>query len=246
VILFVFVSPHLDDVALSCGGLAYRLASQGQHVVVVTVCTADTPPGEPRFEAAKRVHAEWQLGNNPYRHRREEDIAASSVLGTRSVHLGLPDAVYRRDEAGQPLYTNDFMGGVVHLLDWQHLYPAVVSALRPLLDDADRVYSPLAIGGHVDHIIVRRAVETLVEPQRVRYFEDFPYAGRADWHSGEVVDGLAPNPEQLSEAEREARIRAIACYPSQMVALFGSVEAMPMRVRNYIASAGGERYWQTK
>jgi hypothetical protein len=33
----VFVSPHPDDIALSCGGLVAELRSRGEEVVIVTV-----------------------------------------------------------------------------------------------------------------------------------------------------------------------------------------------------------------
>ncbi|BCX02146.1 MAG: GlcNAc-PI de-N-acetylase [Candidatus Roseilinea sp.] len=239
--MILFVSPHLDDVALSCGGLVYRLASAGQPITIATVCTADHPANQPLSEAARHEHRQWQLGDQPYQGRRAEDARACRVLGATAAHLGLLDAIYRCDEHGAPLYTNDFIGGAVHPYDWQVQLPKVQVALAPLVRGVARVYCPMAIGGHVDHVIVRRAVESLAGPSAIRYYEDFPYADRPSRF--DLPEGYAFEKVALTEDEVEARIRAIACYASQLFAVFGSAAAMPERVRSYVSRVGGERYW---
>lgn len=241
--MILFVAPHLDDVALSCGGLVYRLASAGQSVAIATVCTADQPADWPLSEAAQHEHRQWQLGDRPYQSRRAEDVCACRLLGATPIHLNLLDAIYRRDAHGAPLYTNtdDFIGGAVHPRDWQVQLPQAQAALAPLIRAATWVYGPLAIGGHVDHAIVRRAVESLASRSAIRYYEDFPYAdksGRFDPPRGCAFERVA-----LTAREVDARICAIACYASQLPAVFGSAAAMPERVRNYVLRAGGERYW---
>ncbi|MCS6849178.1 MAG: PIG-L family deacetylase [Anaerolineae bacterium] len=238
--MILFVSPHLDDVALSCGGLVYRLTSAGRPVIIATVCTADHPADQPLSEAARHEHWQWQLGDRPYQGRRAEDERACQVLGATAAHLGLLDAIYRRNERGAPLYTNDFIGGAVHPHDWQVQLPEVQAALAPLIRTATRVYCPLAIGGHVDHVIVRRAVESLADASIIRYYEDFPYADKLDQFT--PPEGCAFEKIELTAHEVDARIRAIACYASQLFAVFGSA-AMPERVRGYVSRVGGERYW---
>lgn len=168
-------------------------------------------------------------------------MRACAVLGADAAHLGLLDAIYRYDTQGAPLYTNDFIGGAVHPHDWQVQLPKVETALAPLVRAARRVYCPLAIGGHVDHVIVRRAVETLADARAIRYYEDFPYADKPGTLA--PSQGWACERVDLTAHEVEMRIRAVACYESQLFAVFGSAEAMPERVRGYVARAGGERYW---
>jgi LmbE family N-acetylglucosaminyl deacetylase len=243
--LILFVSPHLDDIALSCGGLVRRLASRGQRVVVASVCTADRPAGQPLSPAAQHVHWEWQLGDDhPYATRRAEDEAGCKVLGAEPVHLGLLDAIYRHDATGVPLYHPDtFMGGQVTEHDWQHFFPQIKSAVQPLIRSAQRVYAPLSIGGHVDHVLVRQAVEETAEDAQVAYYEDYPYAGKTEWQNSGVTMGLAPGSLSLTEDEIATRILAISQYPSQMFALFELAETMPAKVRQYVGKAGGERYW---
>jgi hypothetical protein len=93
-------------------------------------------------------------------------------------------------------------------------------------------------------VLVRSAVEELTELGQVTYYEDFPYADKVHWQAGDVTAGLIATATALSDDEIEIRIRAIASYPSQQFALFERAETMPARVRNYIAVAGGERYWR--
>lgn len=168
-------------------------------------------------------------------------MRACAMLGANPVHLGLLDAIYRCDAQGTPLYTTDFIGGTVHPHDWQVQLPKVETALAPLVHAATRVYCPLAIGGHVDHVIVRHAVETLADARAIRYYEDFPYADKPGAFA--PPQGWACEPVGLTAHEVEMRIHAIACYKSQLFAVFGSAEAMPERVRGYVARVGGERYW---
>lgn len=243
--MILFVSPHLDDIALSCGGLARRLTASGQSVVIATVCTADRPAGQPLSAAAQHVHWEWQLGDDhPYAIRRQEDEAACKVLGAEPVHLGLLDAIYRHDAAGAPLYHLDtFMGGQVTEHDWLHFFPQVKVALQPLIRSAQRVYAPLSIGGHVDHVLLRQAIEETAEATQVMYYEDYPYAGKTDWQDSGVTMGLAPALLPLTEDEIQTRILAVSQYPSQLFALFEQAATMPEKIRQYVGQAGGERYW---
>jgi LmbE family N-acetylglucosaminyl deacetylase len=244
--MHLFVSPHLDDVALSCGGLVNQLSQQGERVVVATICTANTPRDRDLSDAAERVHQEWQLGDdNPYRFRREEDFEACARLGAETVHLDLLDAVYRHAPDGSPLYTHDFIGGQVREFDWRTQYFNIIARLRQHVRGATRVFCPLALGGHVDHALARRAVESL--GVRVTYYEDYPYAQRIE--KGEMIgdkkvfQNLKSEMVTLNPQDIQTRIHAIACYRSQMFALFGDERAMPQHVREYVALGGGERYW---
>ena len=50
----LFVSPHLDDVALSCGGYVRYLTRAGELVIVLTVFSADPPAGTALSWLARR------------------------------------------------------------------------------------------------------------------------------------------------------------------------------------------------
>jgi LmbE family N-acetylglucosaminyl deacetylase len=246
----IFLSPHLDDIALSCAGHLAQLTRGGEQVTIATVCTADTPVDVALSDSARHVHWEWQLGDdNPYGKRRLEDLAVCSRLGASALHLGFRDAVYRYDATGQPMYVTNFIGGAVTDHDWRTLYFALAARLRVVCADASAIYCPLAIGGHVDHVLVRSAAE-LALPGRLTYYEDYPYAqkvGQGDpgvrAELARITLGLSPCVVALSADDVAARIEAIGLYPSQQFALFEDAATMPAKVRDYVTQAGGERYW---
>jgi LmbE family N-acetylglucosaminyl deacetylase len=276
--VYLFISPHLDDAALSCGGYIFRLTAAVERVVIVTVVTADAPAGTPLSWLMQRNHRAWRLGDTPFAARRQEDAAAAKVLGAHYVHLDLLDVMYRCDEAGRPFYTKNSVRVPLHPQDGPNQERLVRQKLQELsrtYGDDLRVFCPLTLGEHVDHIIIRRAVETWVEPARISYYEDYPYAGQArialadftppDWRSTTL---------KLTPAEIEARIAAVACYTSQVAGLFPSPlerwleiararlpligsyvdwppdwratrQRMASSLMAYITRVGGERYWHS-
>jgi CelD/BcsL family acetyltransferase involved in cellulose biosynthesis/LmbE family N-acetylglucosaminyl deacetylase len=229
--VYLFISPHLDDVALSCGGYIGRLTAAGERVVIATVATADAPSGTPLSWLMKRNHRAWRLGDTPFGARRCEDIAAADVLGAQYAHLGLLDASYRRKADGKPLYTKNTVGVPVHPDDWKCNEPIVRQKLQELLrfyaGDNVQVFCPLGVGEHVDHIFVRHSVETLCAPQNITYYEDYPYAGQSNAVHTRLNSGAAGHwqskPIALTPTEVQARIAAIGCFESQVPGLFPSL-----------------------
>lgn len=227
----LFISPHLDDVALSCGGFIHRLTAAGEVVVIVTVATADIPLGVPLSRGAQWRHMVWRLNDSPFAVRCREDAAAGMILKAQYIHLGLLDAIYRCDENRKPLYNNIIRHIPVHPNDWTNYEPIVRNKIQETLSGWEgakvRVFCPLAIGENVDHIIVRIAVENVCELNKLIYYEDYPYVARLDdfqpqikldfstknWHSTTL---------ELTDVEIEARITATACYISQIPILFPS------------------------
>ena len=106
----LFISPHLDDVALSCGGYVRHLTSAGELVSVLTVFTADPPAGTTLSWFARRNQSAWRLSDAPFAARRGEDAAAMQLLGAQYRHLDCLDAIYRRDFVGLYLYTERSVG----------------------------------------------------------------------------------------------------------------------------------------
>ena len=81
----VFLSPHMDDAVLSCGGTIHRLNRRKVPVEVVTVFTG-SPTGE-LSPLAKWMHNAWGLPYNAVVYRREEDRQAIASLGGRATYL---------------------------------------------------------------------------------------------------------------------------------------------------------------
>lgn len=235
----IYLSPHLDDAVLSCGGAIHRQRAAGEPVRVITLF-AGTFRGTCLSAFALEQHAYW---GNPARSmalRRAEDAAALALLGAEGRHLDYLDAVYRADGDGQWLYPDEeaLLGEVspadpLAQASGREL-AAHLSGLLPAGEQAV-VYAPLGIGGHVDHRLVHRVAQQLEGlGHRLAFYEDFPYAERPE-ATTPVLAGLRDagwdkeilplGPEDVA-----AQVSAVACYRSQMFILFGGAEAMPNRV----------------
>src|SRR5262245_54457303 len=95
----IYLSPHLDDAALSCGGAIARHANAGARVLVVTLCTAAPPPEGPFSALAQAEHRGWGLSPAEVMSvRLHEDDLALARLDADTYRAGLLDAIYRRPD----------------------------------------------------------------------------------------------------------------------------------------------------
>jgi LmbE family N-acetylglucosaminyl deacetylase len=247
----IYLSPHLDDAVLSCGGSIYRQAQRGESVAVLTVFSASPSPGEPLSPFAQSLHDRWRAStpaahfDDPPAARRAEDRRALAALGENVavIHHTLPDCIYRRDPAtGAALYASESaIFGPVDPAD-----PALAALRRlPPLPPGAVLFAPLAVGGHVDHRLLRKVVLACdAPPGGIRFYEDYPYAARpgaveaalagADWESVVVP---------LDEAALSTKIASIAEYHSQISTFWPDLDAMAAAIRAYTRAVGGERFW---
>lgn len=206
------VSPHLDDAALSVGGTLAVLADAGHDVRVVT-CFTRSVPAPTGFALACQTEAGLGPEVDYSAVRRAEDAAAMAVLGATPLHLDLPEAPHRGYGSAAELFAGVRPDDEV----WREL----AELLDPL--EADAWLAPQAVGGHVDHLQVQRAVVGLGRP--TLWWRDSPYALRDP--------GAAPGehlPTGLVEVEldhdRDRRAQACARYTSQVGPRFGGATAM--------------------
>ena len=92
---WIYLSPHLDDVVLSCGGVICEQIKAGDKVQVWTICAGD-PPENQLTLFAQDLHARWNTDNDAVSIRREEDQLACHLLGASPTHFNYPDCIYRR------------------------------------------------------------------------------------------------------------------------------------------------------
>ncbi|TYK53224.1 PIG-L family deacetylase [Actinomadura decatromicini] len=234
-------SPHLDDAVLSASVQLTR-----PHAEVVTVF-AGAPP-------ASVEHTEWgrltraRSAAERHRERLAEDDAAMSMLGCARRRLDEPEDEFRTGE-----------------LDLGRL----ADRLRAEIAGAAEIWIPAGIGGHPDHVALRRAVLAALDAAAdratpVHLYADLPYTishGWPTWVTGAepaeyldpdrwVVDELVSNgvdPDalvgravRLAADERERKARAVGAYRSQLPAL-GLGPADPHR---WTALLGHEAAWR--
>jgi len=214
---WIYLSPHFDDAVLSCGGLIFEQTRQGLQVEIWTIFAGDAPAG-PLSPLALRCHADWGIpdAHDLVSARREEDFAAASIVGAEIAHFGLPDCIYRISADGEPLYPDEVFAPI-HPFD-QGLDTDIAAALATELTPQDILVAPLAIGGHVDHRLVRLAAERLERP--LRYYADIPYV----FHQPEMLmpatQGMESDLYPVSEQGLRAWISGSAAYRTQMVMIF--------------------------
>ena len=193
------LSPHLDDAVLSC----WRLLTDPGDVTVLNVCTGAPADGTPA--------GFWDLltgGHDPserMRQRRTEDEAAFRHAQRTAVQLGFLDSQY---------------AGAAPAVG-----PLVQSILGALQRDA-RVYVPLALGVHPDHLATRAAgLELERLGFEVAFYADLPHALRPGWlarlatapeHAGLGTIQLPHRQYTLDDETLAAKLRAVNEYRTQL------------------------------
>ncbi len=237
---WIYISPHLDDAILSAGGLIHEQARYGKRVEIWTL-VCGFPPEAELTPFAQFLHFQWGFttAEETVRMRRAEDERATAIVGAKTIHFdGFPDCIYRRDKEGDSLYPVDVF---VEPNPAEADLPAkMTSALLPRLAPNDVLVCPLGIGGHVDHLLVRKAVEGLNRP--LLYYADVPYLLNHPEALGPLTNGGQAEVQKVSSEGIDAWVTGIAAYASQMSSLFESSEKMREAIQSY--GRGGIRLWK--
>lgn len=213
---WVFVSPHLDDVALSCGGAVAKAARTGTPRIVTVFA------GEPDADVsdfARFQHERWNLPEDSVvAMRREEDRRAALALGESVAveWLDYFDAIYR-----DPDYSSDDALFGPPLACDLRLAEQIYGDLRRY--PTSTYVLPLGVGNHVDHQIVREAGAMLLrDGAEVWTYAEIPYA--LDETSLAValtsVDHHDPVQIRLDDDALRRKLDAIEVFSSQLPVLF--------------------------
>lgn len=249
----IFLSPHYDDIALSCGGTAARIAASGGRPEVALIFGDHPDPDEPLTEFAEQLHQQWGLeAAEVIASRRAEESAAAAILGTQARFLPFADAIYR----GRRYLGDDQLFGTP-AEDEVQLPAQIADALR--IDERNtRFYVPLAVGFHVDHQLAFRTGVLLAERGHdVWFYEDLPYGlvpGARERRIAVIKQPLSPSILVEVADAWEKKIDAIFAYPSQLSTIFkeyvnvGTARIEVSRAMGaYAREVGGgavcERFW---
>jgi LmbE family N-acetylglucosaminyl deacetylase len=250
------LSPHYDDVALSCGGTVAQLTRAGRTPDVALVFAAAPDPTLPLTPFARRMHDGWGLeADAVIAARRAEERRAAALLGARIAFLPFPDAIYR----GERYLDDEALFGRL-ATEEVDLVEAIVAALDlpAEVDGETRLYAPLGIGGHVDHQLVYQAGLALARAGwAVWWYEDLPYAlraGAAERRAAAVAERFEVAAVVDVETVWSRKVDAILCYPSQLATIFSDLATDTRRgkidavMRRYAEATGGgrvaERFWR--
>jgi LmbE family N-acetylglucosaminyl deacetylase len=239
----IYLSPHFDDVSLSCGGLIWDQTQASDSVEVWTICAGD-PPNERLSTFAKELHQRWGLEYDAVALRREEDIQSCHILGTKYRHFDIPDAIYRlHPKSKEYLYDSGetIMGDLAS--SEQSLIRRLATQISDHLPPNALLISPLSIGNHVDHQLTRKAAEML-EVSLV-FYADYPYIKEhtSNFHTLLPQD-YQPNIYAVSQDGLTAWQESIAAHTSQISTFWENVYQMQEAINKYHREVGGIVLWK--
>jgi LmbE family N-acetylglucosaminyl deacetylase len=239
---WIYVSPHFDDAVLSCGGLIWEQTQEGIPVEIWTVCGGGAPPG-PLSVLAMVCHHQWgiEAADDVVTARRIENQEAAGLVGAETVNISIPDCIYRRSPTGELLYPEDVFVPI-HTFE-KKMDADIAAALTSELRPDDVIVSPLAIGGHLDHVLTRLAAEHLECP--LWYYADIPYLFNNPEMLVPATKGLEETLYPISEKGLEVWQSGIAAYASQILMLFETGEIMKKAIRVNWENRRGIRLWRS-
>lgn len=239
--MYIFLSPHFDDVALSCGGHVWQLSQANQHVEIWTIFAAE-PQIITSSTIVNELHARWDAGPNPVRVRKKEDIRSCEILSANYKHFDFLDAIYRTDyDTGLPLYpTWQDVIGPMHPSDARTLNRLRKVITRSLSPGA-ALFVPLSIGNHIDHVLTRAAS---LGSKQIRYYQDYPYvAGDIDF-AHQIPAGYSKRVYPISQNALKAWQDSIAAYSSQINSFWQDEAEMRDELADYCQRNQGVAIWE--
>jgi LmbE family N-acetylglucosaminyl deacetylase len=244
VVIYIFVSPHLDDAILSCGGIIHSLISSG-HIVEIWTIFAGLPENILFTDFAKRLHLRWNLEDqNAIKYRREEDKKACKILGAKYKYFNFLDCIYRHKNDGQPLVSKE--DNLFQDIDGNQLLlvKEIANSIYKKLPENTILISPLAIGKHVDHQIVKMALISKSK-QNLWFYVDYPYVVKESSSFSPTFKGdLQEENFLLMDINLKKWKLAVSAYQSQISTFWNGNIEMFQKIDDYVSSGGGNKLWK--
>ena len=228
----LLLSPHLDDVVFSCGGVAALLSDHGWHTVMATAFTRSVVPAvgfalDCQLDKGLPADADYMAL------RREEDARAAALLGIRETRwLDLLEAPHRGYNSAADLF-----GPILHE---DGVRGALDAAFMRLASEfaPDLVFAPQGLGNHVDHQQVIGAAVRMFPADRIAFYRDTPYAMRLTKARG--IDAIPIAAEEIVRISGalDRKIAASQEYTTQVGFQFGGAAALAAALREFASREG--------
>ena len=225
---YLFVSPHLDDAVLSCGGWISYLADKAEVTVASVFTNAHNSPSS---LSIRRFLKECGYNDSEklFADRRMEDKLANNLMGVKTIHLGFLDGLYRLKPQTIPILSDILPDSrfVYPIFSWQLKRGKVSNHDKQLIDEVGRrvknligprtiIFAPAAVGYHLDHQIVRMACEQKF-PETI-FWSDFPYNVWNRQFSSDLIKRGYRKYEWRKNLEQ--KVELIKIYKTQVNLLF--------------------------
>ena len=209
VVKIVIFSPHRDDAAFSVG-LSIETWLEAGHTVHVLNCF--TQSAYAPFSDADSLHPNDRVSFVSAVRKREDTVWAKLLGGKLLItDLDLLDAPLRLACGADEVLSMPIRPGDRAVA---RIAGAVAKLARTASAAELALVLPLAIGGHIDHMVTRQAGLDMLagSPLPIAFFEDLPYAARPGAMEGIGAEaestGFAPKPSFASEPQTDGTAAA--------------------------------------
>ena len=240
---YIFLSPHLDDVSLSCGGIVNNLFQSNNDVEIWTLFAGILKTNN-LTPFAQSLHDRWKLPYDAPQARREEDILSCSILGARHRHFNYLDCIYRVDDQNKPIVVKEEDLYQAIPPTQIHLVEEIQNLILSLVNDEDIIISPMAIGDHIDHRILLKSIQNL-NLKNTRFYEDFPYIQKSQPIDSNLST-LCANKYELSSENIIKWHESVAAHTSQISTFWDSQDHMRNQIKQFFMNGGGTCLWEQK
>ncbi len=182
------IAPHADDETIGAGGTIARLAAEGHHVTVAVVTGHGDAP-----------HPLWPT--SVWDTVRGEAARAMEILGVRDLLFEEVPAAMVADE---PVWKLNAATG------------RLVERVAP-----DALYVPFPYDLHKDHREIFHSLSVAWRPtsaigRRIKEIYCYEVLSETHWNVPYVEPGFLPTAWVDISAQLETKLRALACYESQI------------------------------
>ncbi|MCE7744461.1 MAG: hypothetical protein GPJ52_04935 [Candidatus Heimdallarchaeota archaeon] len=206
----LFIAPHFGDIPWSCSGLLLMNISES---IVVNVFSAKP---------------EDKNGRESFLYDPEMDRSSEEKFfkkfGIESVQLDFMESLDRGRKIGE-LFTVKLNAEEEKLiLDLAISLGDLVGKYR-----VSEIFCPKAIRNHIDHFIVKKAVERLMSPVEIYYYEDVLILIQKK--SKEKIPANLKEIKIDISSVLEEKIQSVLLYPAIIKAHYKSEEALVKAIR---------------
>lgn len=225
----LFLSPHADDVAYSIGGIVARIWTTADlHLITVFGVSGWALPRENFGSCVGGISLA----------RKQEDRAYCARWGINYEALSCFDSAAVGYDTATELST---------LVYDDSRAEAVIDLIRTKVSERnpDIVFAPCGIGGHVEHLIVRQAVDDLHDVE-VLYYEDIPYSSKLSLSKLEtLLSGQGLMPALTADIESVLKRKCADMWSYRTQTTLSTINGMLVHSARVGANIGryAERIW---
>jgi LmbE family N-acetylglucosaminyl deacetylase len=157
----LIVSPHLDDAILSLGG--YLQSNNDENNTIITLFNTAWTAIDENMDYASITSMNLK-----------EELTVVKKIGCKHIFLGYDEALLRGYKQWNEAYSSS---------NDQKVFYNVVNEIKSILNNNkyNEIFFPMAIGEHVDHVMVYEVAKLLLDFCAEKYieilfYEDLPYA----------------------------------------------------------------------